>query len=345
MLAMHLENREATGEGNPYSLRGAHNPFSENKPSESRSPLSRDLWAITCYFNPLGYQSRLKNYRIFKRRLIVPLVAVELSHDGQYHLGSEDAEILIQIKCEDLLWQKERLLNVALQSVPRDCSAVAWLDCDVVFENADWPARASELLQTFKIVEPFEFTYETPKDGLPGDLASKEDEGYSLMYALAKGIAPLEILRGNMRLDKRISSGLAWVAQRAILDKHGFYDACVMGSGNRAITCAMMGRFDDAVHYLQMNPNWAGHYLAWAQPLFDSVQGSVGYMPGGLFHLWHGDLKNRRYAERHKFLSDSGFDPTKDIFIDGNGVWRWSASKTNMGNYIRGYFESRREDG
>lgn len=336
---------EVWGRGNPDSFCGPHNPSKERKPSELRSQLSRNLWAITCYFNPLGYQSRLKNYRIFRQRLIVPLVAVELSHDGQYHLRADDAEILIQIKCEDFLWQKERLLNVALQSVPQDCPAVAWLDCDVVFENPDWPQRASELLQSFKIIEPFEFTYETRKDGLPGEVDSKEDEGYSLMYALAKGIAPPDILRGNMRLEKRISSGLAWVAHRAILDKHGFYDACVMGSGNRAIACATLGRFDDAVHYLQMNPTWAKHYLAWARPFFDTVQGSVGYLPGGLFHLWHGDLRHRQYAERHKFLSDSGFDPTKDIFIDDNGAWRWSGSKTNMEKYIRGYFKSRREDG
>ncbi len=306
---------------------------------------SRELWAITCYFNPLSYKSRFTNYRIFRQRLVVPLVTVELSHDGHYHLGPDDAEILVQAKCEELLWQKERLLNIALQSVPQDCLKVAWLDCDVVFENGDWPERAADVLDSFNLVEPFKMTYELPKDGLPEDVDAKGDQGYSLMYALANGIAPPNVLGGNMRLTHRISSGLAWVARREILEKHGFYDACVMGSGNRAIACAALGRFDDAIHYLQMNPNWAMHYLAWAKPYFDTVQGSISYLDGGLFHLWHGELRHRRYAERHRLLGEFGFDPTKDIAVDGDGCWRWKRARSEMEKDIRSYFQSRREDG
>jgi hypothetical protein len=305
----------------------------------------RNLWAISCYFNPLGYQSRLKNYRIFRQRLTVPLITVELSHGGEFHLRPDDAEILVQTKCEDLLWQKERLLNIALRSVPRECCSVAWLDCDVVFETSDWPERTAELLQQFKIVEPFSLAYELVQDGLPEEPGSKQDEGYSLLYALANDIVPPEILRGNMRLEKRISSGLAWAAHRELLDRHGFYDACVMGSGNRAIACAALGRFDDAIRYLQMNANWAKHYLTWAQPYFETVQGKVGYVDGSLFHLWHGDLGHRRYAERHGYLSRCGFDPATDIYIDDNGTWRWKGPKTETEQYIRGYFQSRREDG
>lgn len=272
-------------------------------------------------------------------------MAVELSHNGHFQLRPEDAEILVQIECKDLLWPKERLLNVALQSVPRDCRIVAWLDCDVVFEEPDWTERTAGLLEKFKIVEPFSLAYETAKDKSPGEPGSKREEGYSLMYALAHQVVPPEILRGNMRVEKRISSGLAWVARREVLDQHGFYDACIMGSGNRAIACAALGRFDDAIHYLQMNPIWAKHYMEWAQPYFDTVQGSVGYTDGGLFHLWHGELENRRYAERHEYLSKCGFDPTKDVYIDDNGAWRWSGAKTEMEKYIRDYFQSRREDG
>jgi hypothetical protein len=36
---------------------------------------SGDFWAITSYFNPSHYQRRLVNYRIFRERLQMPLVA------------------------------------------------------------------------------------------------------------------------------------------------------------------------------------------------------------------------------------------------------------------------------
>src|SRR5262245_2641530 len=92
-----------------------------------------DLWAITCYFNSSGYKSRLENYRRFRQRLTVPLVTVELSFGSEFVLKPNDADILIQLIGGDVLWQKERLLNLALGSVPEACDKIAWLDCDVFF--------------------------------------------------------------------------------------------------------------------------------------------------------------------------------------------------------------------
>ena len=76
------------------------------------------LWAITSYFNPAGYNTRLANYRAFRARLKVPLVTVEASFDGRVQLRAGDAEILVQRTARDVLWQKERLLNVALGFLP-----------------------------------------------------------------------------------------------------------------------------------------------------------------------------------------------------------------------------------
>ena len=165
------------------------------------------------------------------------------------------------------------------------------------------------------------------------------------MYAVASGIASPEILRDNTRLKARVACGGAGVARRAILEKHGFYDACVMGSGNRAMLCAALGRFDDAIHYLQMSPSWAKHYLAWAEPFFNTVRGRVTYLDEGVSHLWHGELKNRQYAERHAFLKELGFDPAKDIVSDENGCWRWNQPRSDVKEHILRYFQSRREDG
>jgi len=54
------------------------------------------FWAITSYFNPVRYRSRLANYRRFRAALNVPLVAVEAAADGQFELGPGDAEVLVQ---------------------------------------------------------------------------------------------------------------------------------------------------------------------------------------------------------------------------------------------------------
>src|SRR5208282_3056212 len=113
------------------------------------------LWAITSYFNPSNSRARLINYRIFKEHLRVPVVAVELSFGAQFELQSDDADIVVRLVGRDVLWQKERLLNLALRALPPECEAVAWLDCDVVFASSEWPERTQATLEKFSIVQLF----------------------------------------------------------------------------------------------------------------------------------------------------------------------------------------------
>ena len=113
-------------------------------------PHSKELWAITCYFNPMRYRRRLANFRIFRDRLQLPLVAVELAYGPEFELQAQDAEILIQLRDDAaVLWQKERLLNVALQALPSSCRKVAWLDCDIFFTAPGWIEDANSLLDRY----------------------------------------------------------------------------------------------------------------------------------------------------------------------------------------------------
>ncbi len=306
-----------------------------------------ELWGITCYFNPVGYKRRLQNYHLFRRHLTIPLITVELAYRDDYDLPADAADILIRLRSSDVLWQKERLLNLALAALPDRCDAVAWLDCDVVFEDDDWPALAVQALQRFPLIQPFQTVRETTGDPWDKSSGAPVDTplGYSLAHVLSQGTVTSEVLRGNMRLKQRRNGGLAWVARREVLDHDGFYDACIMGSGNRAMLCGALGMLDDAIYYLQMAPPWAEHYRAWAEKHFQRVRGSIGCSDGQLIHLWHGDLVHRRYQERHREFSAFDFDPASDIALDQEGCWRWSSEKPEMHEYVARYFRERREDG
>src|SRR6516165_312417 len=134
------------------------------KSSAGRGP--RGLWAITSYFNPMGYRRRIKNYHDFRQHLAVPLVTVEHSFDGTFQLQPRDADVLVQLAGGDVMWQKERLLNVALKSVPGDCDRIAWVDCDVVFDSDDWAERASRALDDLVLVHLFQERQDLPPDAL-----------------------------------------------------------------------------------------------------------------------------------------------------------------------------------
>ena len=114
-------------------------------------------------------------------------------------------------------------------------------------------------------------------------------------------------------------------------------------SGDRAILCAAHSKFDFAVQTVLMHAARAAHYLAWARRYFDAVQGRVGFSPGSAFHLWHGQVKDRLYQERHR--RSELVDPYTDIALDKQGCWRWNSNKPEMHALVQGYFGLRDEDG
>ncbi len=282
---------------------------------------SGELWAVTSYYNPTGSRLRRENYRIFRDRLSVPLVAVELSFTHSYDLDGEDAEVLIQLHARDLLWHKERLLNIGLDAIPSNCDMVAWLDCDVVLDRSDWPIAAENALTEFKVIQCFDEVWDQEASAPPAVSRSRSRLGISFMRALKEGADPRELLRHSLRRRLGICSGLAWAARREVL-RDGLYDACIIGSGSRAIRCAQLGFTDEAFRYLDMGRGWRNHYQAWADKHFERVRGSLGSIDGKLTHLWHGSLNKRRYVERHHGLSRFGFDPTVDLELTERGVWR-----------------------
>jgi hypothetical protein len=303
------------------------------------------VWAVTAYFNPKRYRRRRDNYRVFRECLNAPLVTVELAYGPDFELGPEDADILIQLRGRDVLWQKERLLNVALQSLPASCRKVVSVDCDLVFESADWLERTSLLLDRFLVVQPFSHVHRMPIAWSPGQTRPAETESLrSPAFLLASGM-PLSTCLGTPAEQLKCALGGAWAARRDLLDAHAFYDACILGGGDNAFVRAAYGCFEEAMRLHLMNARRRQHYLAWARPFFDAVRGSVGFADGDLLHLWHGTPHDRRYRSRNQGLEPFQFDPYSDIAIDDNGPWRWNSDKREMHAYVSEYFSARMEDG
>jgi hypothetical protein len=306
------------------------------------------LWAITSYFNPLGYRQRLANYRVFRRRLGVPLLTVELTFGAAPELKAGDADILLQLSGGAVLWQKERLLNIALDSLPPDCREVAWLDCDILFERADWPARVSAALVRVPLLQPYRRVHHLAPavQSIEATPRAVTFSGPSLAAALTGGQAAAALLANvTTRRDGTPAPGMAWAARRELLDRHGFYDGCIVGGGDTALACAAYGAFDEVMRLHHMNERQRARYLAWAVPFHDAVGGAVACIDGDLFHLWHGAIGDRRPGQRHAGLAQYEFDPGADIAIGENGCWQWASNKPQLHHYVHDYFAGRREDG
>ena len=69
----------------------------------------------------------------------------------------------------------------------------------------------------------------------------------------------------------------------------------------------------------------------------------IGNVEGDALHLWHGDLRHRRYSERFEGFERFSFDPSTDIAQTKEGVWQWNSDKPDLHAFVRRYFESRRK--
>jgi hypothetical protein len=308
------------------------------------------LWAITAYFNPLHYRRRLHNYRLFRRSLRVPLVAVELGYDGLFELQSGDAEILLQWPGRDVMWQKERLLNLALAAVPAEATRVVCLDCDILFERADWPVLTCRLLDEFPLVQPFSLASNLHVDHLPDDPggAAVETSSPTVARLLQQGVRASDLCNvpwSDPQQGSPCCYGHAWAFRRQVVARGGFYDRCVVGGGDRAMCFASCGLFREIAESMHMSTRSQEHFFQWANPWHEAIQGRWGCVEGRLFHLWHGELIHRKYRQRYRDFAVFEFNPEQDIALDEHGCWRFHSDKPAMHAYLADYFASRQEDG
>ena len=289
----------------------------------------------------MRYRRRHANYRAFRERLNVPLVAVELAHGPDFELTEEDADVLIQLRDGDVMWQKERLLNVALGGLPASCRKVVWVDCDIVFAAEDWAERVERpprALHAGSGVQPCP----SPSPSTDGEIVCTQP---SAALAIASGMTGTnEFGRPTLRGPGSTNNGLAWAARRELLDEAGFYDACIVGGGDLAMVSAAHGRFDVATR--SMSDRQVDHYLDWARPYHEMVGGETGFSDGaGVPPL----ARRRREPalSRAGTMGSSALDsiPVDDIAHAADGGWRWNTAKPGLHAYVRSYFASRNEDG
>ena len=322
-------------------------------PATSSSYHPKGLWVITSYFNPLGYRTRKENFKIFRERMHLPLLTVEQGVDGRFDLTEEDSTRLIQVSGSDLMWQKERLLNVALENLPDDCSAVAWIDCDVIFEREDWAELALNALERYELVQLFEEVVYLKRDAdlqVPlrrQGLLNRQSVG----FGHAKGTLDDNDLYSKSALIREqgvssdFSNGFAWVMRREVLDMCKFYDASILGGGDYKFAQAALGFWKTVTRRHHLGDLESRYYARWAKKVHRLIQGRVGSISGNIYHLWHGDLNNRNYLKRHGTLRDHDFDPEVDIAINSDGCWSWNSEKLSLHEAVHQHFINRQEDG
>lgn len=301
---------------------------------------------ITCYFNPNNCRFRLPNYRQFHeglKRLKMPLHTIELVFGNeQFQLTDSDATVLKQLRAKDMMFQKERMLNILLSELAPEYTEVIWMDCDLFYMDNEWPERISKALQDYQVVQPY-----TLSVALPYSEFSNEDPHNFIYYnclgsgRIKNSYAYYQTKRKSYANFHHGHVGYAWAARREFLDKFKFYDPIISGAGDLFMLMGLTGNFGwlDYPHELK----WYGkeateHFLDWGFPVYQEVRGKIGYTSDTLFHLWHGDINERNYLMHTRHLQGNKFNPTEDLAIDENGCWKWNSNKPKLHTAMRGVF-------
>jgi hypothetical protein len=295
---------------------------------------------VACYFNPQKNPYRLENFTKF--------------HDSIKHLNHQIVECVIgddqpelpkspnitTVKATSLLWHKESLLNYAIAKLDRKYKYVFWLDADIIFTNKNWLVESVESLQINNIVQPFEYCVHLEKDmdtvdfDMTHEYKKVSDPKYRhprMWRSFCANCATTD-LGDNENYDVHGHVGFAWGARREVLDAIPLYDKALVGGADHIMAHAAAGHIPHTCITKSFTED-IDAVNQWSREFYSVVRGKIGYAKGDLFHMWHGDLKNREYLKRIR-----EFTPiAKTIYKkDNNGLY-----VTENDKYVREYFDRR----
>jgi hypothetical protein len=295
------------------------------------------LHVIIPYFDHVNARVNRENLRICLRNLSGnPNILLTLA-EGIYHPSSELPDLSgmlyrhLKFRLQNPIWVHQNLVNLALQSLGESWEFAAWIDKDIQFLNPFWDRETVRVLENADLAQPWSRVLFLGRDQdlelngpVFGNFEGHDDPRGIMSFCQAK-------IRS---FQKPGHTGNAWAIRKSFYRRIGkLFDLCIVGGGDTAMTAALNDRLD--------RPNLRVYGDLFREYAVKFEGARIGYAPGTIVHHFHGELENRRYAERYLMLEAGGFDPSKDLSYAENGTLRLSNPKLEV--LIREFFLSRGE--
>lgn len=305
--------------------------------------LPGSFWVLSAFFNPTKTLSKLDNYHCFRENLArqgLKLLTVECAlNDNNFELMPEDADKLIQVRSNSVLWHKERLLNIGLKNLPTDCDKIAWLDADIIFLNDSWAQEVAELLEQYHFVKPFNQAIRLSKKETASVLLNNNLKELNLNNRPQYKNSQYSVDQEDLIIYMSVF-GLC--ARLDIMQEIGFYDRFIIGNGDMIISGAILGK----KLYQNILPSALEKNIEkWSEKAFEKIgDKGIAFISNSIVHLFHGRMINRNYYDRIKILKKQKFDPDQDLKLNEDDCFEWGSNKKKMHQQLFGYFKNRNED-
>lgn len=262
---------------------------------------------VSCFFNPQNSPYRLLAFQKFYRSI------KHLNHRiiecviGDAKPQLPDSPYITRVHSDSLLWHKEALLNKLISELPKKFKYVFWLDADVKFTNLDWLVNSVQELQMNNIVQPFEYCVHLERnqsepdfnlDAYRGLVADPQKRHPRLWRSFCANYATTN-LSGEKNYDVHGHVGFAWGARREILEEVPLYDRGLIGGADHIMAHAAAGQIPHECIVKSFKDD-IDNVEQWMNAFYQVVKGRIGFVPGDLYHYWHGDISKRQYLRRIK---------------------------------------------
>jgi hypothetical protein len=317
--------------------------------------------AICCmYENHFDWKSRYNNYQAFRRWLdplikigggSIKLYVAEVKLDGSTYYASplpywdsrdeEPHTKYLHLKTKSVIGHYINAMNLLLQLVQEDY--VAFLDTDIIFTNPYWVTDTIKALQIYDVVQMFSHIEYLGPNYAPIGLTK---EGYYYQYRERGKITGGITFRKDTRIpDSKIAPpGGATAWRRSALNKvGGLIDWCIMGSSDFHMAAALLGGLEEALKTEEFTDDYDNMCSRW-QYRAAKLNQNVGYVPGLVYHMWHGHPLTRKFIRHKTPLYDCSYTPSFDLVRNTQGVYELSDRSTDLKNAIYEFFKSRNED-
>jgi hypothetical protein len=298
---------------------------------------------VSMISNPVEYKSRYRLYSRFKEHMKAAGVnfwTCEIAHgERPFVITERDEPNVLQLRTFHEIWHKENALNLMVSRLPWDWRYVAWIDADIEFTTVTgedaWYRKAISLLQNYAVIQLFQNCIDL---GPYGEVIQTH-QAFAFSYVTK---------RPQGKKYSHWHPGYAWAMRREAWDAMGgLIDYSILGSGDNHCAYGWIGRIEDSVHH-QVSGPYFDALKVWQGRCERYIRRDMGFLPGSILHQWHGKKKQRYYESRWKILTETKFDPSKDLKEDYQGLYQLhdhgDLRSIELRDRIKAYFRSRNED-
>jgi hypothetical protein len=299
---------------------------------------SDQLYVVTVVFNPSRFCRRAALYKSFAahmRDLGAALVTVEVAFgDRPFEVSDFDNPLHLRLRTDQELWVKENAIRLGIEHLSRvvpDWQYVAWIDADIQFQVRDIFKETVQQLQHFDVVQMFSHAIDMGPQGQH----VRTDSSFMYQY-IKNGAVPPTSARGTKVGDRYLfwHPGYAWAARRSALNKVPIFEFAILGAGDHHMALGLVGRAALSLPN-GISLGYRASVLNWERVAEVNIRRNVGYVPGLITHAWHGDKRNRKYAERWRLLVETEFCPMRDLVSDVQGLFRLTDFQDNRSIRLR----------